>query len=186
MTLDAAEFIRRFLLHVLPSGFHRIRHYGLLPERFEPATSSASRTMARRALRASPAETGCDFEVPLLTPKEMTAWAPLPLLWRSDDHRRNLRRRAPRALAIADPDQDRHLMIIVTLPASLCLSPSPPLARQSRNAMSSRPPQTLRPHPPLPSSPPKKRVVFAPDDNTGCPPPPPPHRRSVRDSPKSP
>jgi hypothetical protein len=35
---------------------------------------------------------------------------------------------APRALAIADPDQDRHLMIIVALPASLCLSPSPPLA----------------------------------------------------------
>lgn len=30
MTLDAAEFIRRFLLHVLPCGFHRIRHYGLL------------------------------------------------------------------------------------------------------------------------------------------------------------
>jgi hypothetical protein len=29
MTLDPAEFIRRFLLHVLPSGFHRIRHYGL-------------------------------------------------------------------------------------------------------------------------------------------------------------
>ncbi len=29
MTLDAAEFIRRFLMHVLPSGFHRIRHYGL-------------------------------------------------------------------------------------------------------------------------------------------------------------
>ena len=26
MTLDPAEFIRRFLLHVLPSGFHRIRH----------------------------------------------------------------------------------------------------------------------------------------------------------------
>jgi hypothetical protein len=30
MTLEPAEFIRRFLLHVLPSGFHRIRHYGLL------------------------------------------------------------------------------------------------------------------------------------------------------------
>ena len=29
MTLAAAEFIRRFLMHVLPSGFHRIRHYGL-------------------------------------------------------------------------------------------------------------------------------------------------------------
>ena len=30
MTLSAAEFMRRFLLHVLPSGFHRIRHYGLV------------------------------------------------------------------------------------------------------------------------------------------------------------
>ena len=30
MTLDIGEFIRRFLLHVLPKGFHRIRHYGLL------------------------------------------------------------------------------------------------------------------------------------------------------------
>ena len=30
MTLTAHEFIRRFLLHVLPDGFHRIRHYGLL------------------------------------------------------------------------------------------------------------------------------------------------------------
>ena len=29
MTLRADEFMRRFLLHVLPSGFHRIRHYGL-------------------------------------------------------------------------------------------------------------------------------------------------------------
>jgi hypothetical protein len=30
MTLDTGEFMRRFLLHVLPSGFHRIRHYGLI------------------------------------------------------------------------------------------------------------------------------------------------------------
>ena len=30
MTLAAGEFIRRFLIHVLPKGFHRIRHYGLL------------------------------------------------------------------------------------------------------------------------------------------------------------
>jgi Putative transposase len=30
MTLAVAEFIRRFLIHVLPKGFHRIRHYGLL------------------------------------------------------------------------------------------------------------------------------------------------------------
>jgi hypothetical protein len=30
MTLETGEFIRRFLIHVLPKGFHRIRHYGLL------------------------------------------------------------------------------------------------------------------------------------------------------------
>ena len=30
MTLNAEEFIRRFLLHSLPDGFHRIRHYGFL------------------------------------------------------------------------------------------------------------------------------------------------------------
>ena len=30
MTLATFEFIRRFLIHVLPKGFHRIRHYGLL------------------------------------------------------------------------------------------------------------------------------------------------------------
>ena len=29
MTLPVDEFIRRFLMHVLPNGFHRIRHYGL-------------------------------------------------------------------------------------------------------------------------------------------------------------
>jgi hypothetical protein len=29
MTLAVDEFIRRFLLHILPKGFHRIRHYGL-------------------------------------------------------------------------------------------------------------------------------------------------------------
>jgi len=30
MTLELQEFMRRFMLHVLPGGFHRIRHYGLL------------------------------------------------------------------------------------------------------------------------------------------------------------
>lgn len=33
MTLDAWEFVRRFLLHVLPSGFTKIRHYGILSSR---------------------------------------------------------------------------------------------------------------------------------------------------------
>ena len=33
MTLEASEFIRRFLLHVIPSGFPRIRYYGLYANR---------------------------------------------------------------------------------------------------------------------------------------------------------
>ena len=34
MTLSAGEFIRRFLLHVLPDGFQRIRYYGFLGNRY--------------------------------------------------------------------------------------------------------------------------------------------------------
>ena len=44
MTLDAQEFIRRFLLHVLPSGFMRIRHYGLLANRAKGVKLAAVRT----------------------------------------------------------------------------------------------------------------------------------------------
>src|SRR5438309_12100923 len=41
MTLDIGEFIRRFLTHVLPKGFHRIRHYGLF------ASANRAETIAR-------------------------------------------------------------------------------------------------------------------------------------------
>lgn len=37
MTVTADEFIRRFLLHTLPPGFQRIRHYGLLASRNKKA-----------------------------------------------------------------------------------------------------------------------------------------------------
>ena len=66
------------------------------------------------------------------------ACAPLPVLRRPDDHCRNLRRRAPRALAITDPDQDRHLMTVAALPAAQRRFSSPPTARRSRKAMSSQ------------------------------------------------
>lgn len=59
MTLTAHEFIRRFLLHVLPDGFHRIRHYGLL------ASSRRADTIARiREIiaAATPATTKADRE----------------------------------------------------------------------------------------------------------------------------
>jgi hypothetical protein len=51
MTLATDEFIRRFLIHVLPNGFHRIRHYGLLANGGR-ATNIA---LARQLLNAPPA-----------------------------------------------------------------------------------------------------------------------------------
>jgi hypothetical protein len=65
MTLDTHEFIRRFLIHVLPKGFHRIRHYGLLAngnrtENIAKAKAaglacSLMRAQARRPTTPSPA-----------------------------------------------------------------------------------------------------------------------------------
>ena len=45
MTLSADEFMRRFLLHVLPAGFHRIRHYGLLANGGRKANLMLARTL---------------------------------------------------------------------------------------------------------------------------------------------
>jgi hypothetical protein len=51
MTLGAEEFLRRFLLHVLPPGFQRIRHYGLLANR----KRHANLALCRELLKAAPA-----------------------------------------------------------------------------------------------------------------------------------
>jgi hypothetical protein len=50
MTLDTDEFIRRFLIHVLPTGFHRIRHYGLLAS----GVKADNLALARKLLDAAP------------------------------------------------------------------------------------------------------------------------------------
>jgi hypothetical protein len=50
MTLDPHEFIRRFLMHVLPKGLHRIRHYGLLAN----TNRAANIARARELLGAAP------------------------------------------------------------------------------------------------------------------------------------
>jgi Putative transposase/Transposase zinc-binding domain len=56
MTLVPGEFIRRFLLHVLPKGFHRIRHYGLLAR----AARQANIARARELLAAPEPATAPD------------------------------------------------------------------------------------------------------------------------------
>jgi Putative transposase len=50
MTLGTDEFIRRFLLHVLPRGFHRIRHYGLLASSARQASLARARELLTVAL----------------------------------------------------------------------------------------------------------------------------------------
>ena len=45
MTLEATEFLRRFFLHVLPKGFVRIRHFGLLSNRFRSQSLSLARKL---------------------------------------------------------------------------------------------------------------------------------------------
>ncbi len=47
MTLNTDEFLRRFLLHVLPPGFHRIRHYGLLANARRQHKLKIARTLLR-------------------------------------------------------------------------------------------------------------------------------------------
>ena len=49
MTLGTFEFIRRFLIHVLPKGLHRIRHYGL----FAKGSCADNIARARQLLAAS-------------------------------------------------------------------------------------------------------------------------------------
>jgi hypothetical protein len=49
MTLDGAEFLRRFLMHAVPRGFMRIRHFGLLANRVRAANLSICRQMIAAA-----------------------------------------------------------------------------------------------------------------------------------------
>ena len=65
MALPIAEFIRRFLTHVLPSGFHRIRHYGLF------ANGGRAENLARaRHLLAMPAFDGAAGDSQTVDPEE--------------------------------------------------------------------------------------------------------------------
>ena len=114
MTLATDEFIRRFLIHVLPKGFHRIRHYGLL------ATGDRAANIAHaRELLAVPSRPKNQRRPKHAIRRAARAAASMPVLRRPHDRHRDLR---ARLRAEAPPhtgtggDQDRHLM-----------RPSPPI-----------------------------------------------------------
>jgi Putative transposase len=58
MTLKTDEFMRRFLLHVLPTGFHRIRHYGLLANANRKLDISTARELLHQPAPTPPAAPG--------------------------------------------------------------------------------------------------------------------------------
>lgn len=73
MTLDADEFMRRFLLHVLPKGFHRIRHYGFMAN-----ADRKDHLAAVRALFAPPAPASPVAPEPAPMATAVRAAAPIP------------------------------------------------------------------------------------------------------------
>ena len=89
MTLAAEEFIRRFLLHVLPKGLVRIRHYGWMANRCR-----RERAAACRALLAAPPPATADGDI----------GQALPCVWRR--HRSGRDDPAPRLIASPDSAED--------------------------------------------------------------------------------
>ena len=95
MTLAAGEFIRRFLLHVLPKRFHRIRHYGLLAS----PGSKANIARARELIAASmPAVDPLQAHDSSRSGRHHRSSPAMPVLRRPHDDRRGLwaRRRTAR------------------------------------------------------------------------------------------
>ena len=67
MTIGTDEFIRRFLLHVLPAGFHRIRHYGFLAKGPQAPALDQLRSLIT-AQAAEPAASPPEPEAPAAEP----------------------------------------------------------------------------------------------------------------------
>jgi Putative transposase len=94
MTLDVGEFIRRFLIHVLPKGFHHSRHYGL----FAGSNRAEITETVREFLNLDPpaAEDTAAEEIGGTDPAQPLAHAS-PLLWRPHVRHRGVRARPPAA-----------------------------------------------------------------------------------------
>jgi hypothetical protein len=109
MTLEATEFIRRFLLHVLPSGFVKIRYYGFMANRYRKENLARCRVLLGHAPLAT-----------IENPPEQTA--PMPIAEPSDE--------APKVLCPVC--REGRMRIIGRLdrqsgPASAPVNPSPPV-----------------------------------------------------------
>ena len=94
MTLSADEFIRRFLMHVLPAGFHRIRYYGFLGNRYR----NEKLTQCRRLLGMQRAEAGNDLPPP------------------SKDYRERYEKLTGRSLQVCPHCREGNMIVVAILP----------------------------------------------------------------------
>jgi Putative transposase len=115
MTLAPAEFIRRFLIHVLPKGFHRIRHYGPVRQRQSKGHDRARTPIARRRHGGE-----AERRRPLHDHRRRRCrtaghgTAAVPLLWWAHAHHRGVR---PRPNSPASPIATRApVLAISTVP----------------------------------------------------------------------
>ena len=142
MTLAPHEFIRRFLMHVLPKGFHRIRHYGL----FANGNRAESIARARELLAVAP-QAAEPAKAPASRRAARVADA-VSMLRRTHARHRGVRARHPTKVA-ADADQDRYVMKKRNRPLQLCRSPPLVVHRQrslSARSRDQRPSDPLRCH----------------------------------------
>ena len=107
MTLATDEFIRRFLLHILPKGFHRIRHYGLFANTGRAANIARLRELLARCRSAE-----ASSKPQSRRPGGEHGLAAMPLLRRTHDRHRVFRARNAAAIRGAFPGRhpDRHVM----------------------------------------------------------------------------
>ena len=78
LTLEVEEFVRRFLMHVLPAGFHKIRHYGLLAARNRTTKLLTAQIELAPVLHYQAPQTG------LVVTEPQTVWFCCPLCGSND------------------------------------------------------------------------------------------------------
>src|SRR5882757_9915013 len=115
MTLKPDEFIRRFLMHVLPNGFHRIRHYGLLAS----GTKTETIVRARQLIAAAtPAQTAPTQQAPDNAAATDDPTNPCPCCGGPHDHYRDFQARLDTASSVDRSNhhrQDRHIMTTIAV-----------------------------------------------------------------------
>ena len=130
MTLASDEFIRRFLIHVLPSGFHRIRHYGLF------ANGGRAENLARaRELLGVPAPQDEPGDADANADEPPMRSLPCPCCGGRMIIIETFERGSTPQHPSAEPDQDRHIMMPrhhehdARLPLAFAAAPRPATSR---------------------------------------------------------